>query len=120
MIAHRKLNDYWRRERAKKRGGGKLRNLGDFDETGGRERFADEHTPRQSMLVRYQELSDALAKAIARLNEKHRRVIEMRLFQGKPFAAIMPVLGYTKEVTVRSLYMRALQKLQELMQPFAD
>jgi RNA polymerase sigma factor (sigma-70 family) len=120
MIAHRKLNDYWRRERAKKRGGGRLRNLGDFDETGGRDHFADERTPRQSMLVRYQELSDTLGKAIAQLNEKHRRVIELRLFQGRPFAAIMPMLGYTKEVTVRSLYMRALQKLQELMAEFAD
>lgn len=120
MITHRKLNDYWRRERAKKRGGGKLKHLGDFDETGGRERFADERTPRQSMLVRYKELQDSLHKALAELSDKHKRVIELRLFQGKSFAEIMPLLGYTKEVTVRSLHMRALQRLQELMAGFAD
>jgi RNA polymerase sigma factor (sigma-70 family) len=119
MITHRKLNDYWRRERAKKRGGGKLKHLGDFDETGGRERFADDRMPRQSMLVRYQELQGALHKALGELSDKHKRVIELRLFQGKSFAEIMPVLGYTKEVTVRSLHMRALQRLQELMAGFA-
>lgn len=118
MIAHRKLNDYWRRTRAKKRGGGRLRHLGDFDETGGRERFADERTPRQSMLVRYQELRESLQRALDQLSDKHKRVIELRLFQGKSFAEIMPLLGYTKEVTVRSLHMRALQRLQELMAPF--
>jgi RNA polymerase sigma factor (sigma-70 family) len=118
MIAHRKLNDYWRRTRAKKRGGGKQKHLSDFDETGGRERFADDRFPRQSMLVRYQELRDSLQKALGELSDKHKKVLEMRLFQGKSFAEIMPVLGYTKEVTVRSLHMRALQRLQELMAPF--
>ena len=118
MIAHRKLNDYWRRARAKKRGGGKLKHLGDFDETGGRERFADERTPRQSMLVRYGELRDSIEKALCELSDKHKRVLELRLFQGKSFAEIMPLLGYTKEVTVRSLHMRALQRLQELLAPF--
>jgi hypothetical protein len=44
----------------------------------------------------------------------------MRLFQGKSFAEIMPLLGYDKEVTVRSLHLRALTRLQELMQPFDD
>lgn len=120
MIAHRKLNDYWRRERAKKRGGGKLRHLGDFDESGGREHFADDRFPRQSMLVRYQELQDSLQKALGELSDKHKRVLELRLFQGKSFAEIMPMLGYTKEVTVRSLHMRALQRLQELMAGFAN
>jgi RNA polymerase sigma factor (sigma-70 family) len=118
MIAHRKLNDYWRRTRAKKRGSGKLKHLGDFDETGGRERFADERFPRQSMLVRYEELRTKLLEALAQLSDKHKRVLELRLFQGKSFAEIMPLLGYTKEVTVRSLHMRALQRLQELMAPF--
>ncbi|HEX6810847.1 MAG TPA: sigma-70 family RNA polymerase sigma factor [Planctomycetota bacterium] len=119
MIAHRKLNDYWRRTRAKKRGGGKLRHLGEFDETGGRDHFADDRVPRQSMLLRYEELQGALKKALAELNDKHKRVIELRLFQGKSFAEIMPVLGYTKEVTVRSLHMRALQRLQELLSQFS-
>lgn len=118
MVADRKLKDYWRRTRAKKRGGGKVKHLGDFDETSGREHFADEKVERQSMLVRYKELRGALDHALDQLSEKHKRVIEMRMFQGKSFAEIMPVLGYTKEVTVRSLHMRALQRLQELMSEF--
>ena len=120
MIAHRKLNDYWRRTRAKKRGGGRQRHLGEFDEVGGRERFADERVERQSMLVRYQELRESLQRALGELSDKHKRVIELRLFQGKSFAEITPLLGYTKEVTVRSLHMRALQRLQELLAPFAE
>lgn len=118
MIADRKLKDYWRRTRAKKRGGGKVKHLGDFDETGGRERFPDEKVERQSMLVRFKELRSALDEALAQLSDKHKRVIELRLFQGKSFAEIMPILGYTKEVTVRSLHMRALHRLQELLAPF--
>jgi RNA polymerase sigma factor (sigma-70 family) len=120
MIAHRKLNDYWRRERSKKRGGGRTRHLGDFDETGGQERFADERVPRQSMLVRLGELQDSLHKALGELSDKHKRVLELRLFHGKSFAEIMPLLGYSKEVTVRSLHMRALQRLQELLAGFAS
>lgn len=119
-VANRKLTDIWRRARTMKRGRGRQRHLGDFDETGGRDHFADERTPRQSMLVRYQELSDSVQKALTQLNAKHKRVIELRMFQGKPFAQIMPELGYTKEVTVRSLYMRAVQRLQELLTGFAD
>lgn len=120
MVAHRKLNDYWRRARAKKRGGGKLRHLGEFDEIGGQDRMADPKVQRQSMLVRYQELTESLQRALQQLSDKHKRVIELRLFQGKPFAEVMGELGYTKEVTVRSLYMRALQRLQELLPGFAD
>jgi RNA polymerase sigma factor (sigma-70 family) len=118
MIADRKLKDYWRRTRAKKRGSGKVRHLGEFDETGGRERFADDKVQRQSMLVRFEELRSALDQALAQLSDKHKRVIELRMFQGKSFAEIMPLLGYTKEVTVRSLHMRALHRLQELMAEF--
>jgi RNA polymerase sigma factor (sigma-70 family) len=120
MVADRKLKDYWRRTRAQKRGGGKVQHLGDFDESGGRDRFEDEKVERQSMLVRYQELQGALDAALSQLSEKHKRVIEMRMFQGKSFAEIMPALGYSKEVTVRSLHMRALQRLQELMGQFGS
>ena len=117
-IADRKLKDSWRRARAQKRGKGDERHLGDFDEAGGRERFVDERVERQSMLVRFQELRSALDAALGELSEKHKRVIELRLFQGKSFAEIAPELGYDKEVTVRSLHMRALQRLQELLAAF--
>jgi RNA polymerase sigma factor (sigma-70 family) len=118
-VAQRKLHDYWRRARAQKRGGGRTRHLGEFDEVGGRERFADERVERQSMLVRYQELQERLRRALDELSDRHKRVIELRLFQGKSYAEIMPLLGYDKEVTVRSLHMRALQRLQELLADLA-
>ena len=117
-IADRKLKDYWRRARAQKRGGGNVQHLGDFDEQGGRERFEDERVERQSMLVRFQELRSAVDSALDELSEKHKRVIELRMFQGKSFAEIAPELGYDKEVTVRSLHMRAMQRLQELLAAF--
>lgn len=117
-ITDRKLKDYWRRARAKKRGGGKVRHLGEFDEVGGRERFADEKVERQSMLVRFAELRAAFDRALLQLSDKHKRVIELRMFQGKSFAEIAPLLGYDKEVTVRSLHMRALRRLQELLAEF--
>ena len=71
------------------------------------------------MIVRYQELRGALDVALDQLSDKHKRVIELRMFQGKSFAEIMPELGYSKEVTVRSLHMRAMQRLQELLGSFS-
>ncbi len=118
-ITQRKLSDYWRRARAQKRGGGKTKHLGDLDETGGREAFADDKVERQSMILRYKELREGLERALAELSDRHKRVLELRLFQGKSYAEIMPLLGYDKEVTVRSLHMRALQRLQELLGGFA-
>ena len=118
-IVSRKLHDVWRRARAQKRGGGNQAHLGDFDEDGGADRFADEKVPRQSMLLRYQELSESLQRALSQLSDKHKRVIELRMLQGQPFAVVMQEMGYTKEVTVRSLYMRAMQRLQELLAQFA-
>lgn len=120
MVTMRKLTDTWRRARTQKRGGGRHKHLGDFDETGGKEHFADESVPRQSMLVRYQELTQALDKALQQLGDKHKRVIELRLFQGRAYSEITTELGYTKEVTVRSLYMRAVQRLQELLVEFGE
>lgn len=117
-IAQRKLTDAWRHERAHKRGRGKQRHLGEFDESGGQGHFADERTPRQSMFVRLGELGAALDAALLQLGEKYRRVIELRLFQGKSYAEIAPEMGYDKEVTVRSLYMRATEQLQDLLRPF--
>jgi len=120
MVAQRKLIDIWRRARADKRGRGKVRHLGDFDEDGGREHFADDRTVRPSVMVRFDELSRSMREAMAKLSDKHRRVIELRMLQGKAYAEMLDDLGYTKEVTVRSLYMRAMQELQALLQPFAD
>jgi RNA polymerase sigma factor (sigma-70 family) len=120
MVAKRKLLDIWRRARADKRGKGKTRHLGDFDEEGGRERFADERTLRPSVLVRYDELSRSMLEAMKQLSDKHRRVIELRMFQGKAYSEMLEELGYTKEVTIRSLYMRAVQELQVLLSQFAD
>ncbi|MCR9247825.1 MAG: sigma-70 family RNA polymerase sigma factor [bacterium] len=119
-ITQRKLNDYWRRARAQKRGGGNTRHLGDLDESGGRERFEDERVERQSMIVRYKELQEGLQQALTELSDRHKRVLELRLFQGKSYAEIMPMLGYDKEVTVRSLHMRAMQRLQELLAGYAS
>jgi RNA polymerase sigma factor (sigma-70 family) len=117
-IAHRKLADVWRRAKSQKRGGGRVRHLGEFDESGGREHFADPNTPRPSMLARHGELQQALVAALDQLGAKHKKVLELRLFQGLSFAEIAPRLGYQKEVTVRSLHMRALQRLQELLAGF--
>ena len=120
-IAHRKLTDWWRRERAQKRGGHRVRvqpTGPDGGEDRGMDEFADESSARQSMYARYTELTKGLEAALGRLSDKHRRVLEMRLFQRMSFAEIAPRLGYTKEVTVRSLHFRALQRLQELLAEF--
>lgn len=119
IIAQRKLGDLWRRARATKRGKGKARHLSEFDETGGQDHFADPKVERQSMIVRHKELQGRLAEALKELGDKHRRVIELRMFQGRPFVEVAAELGYDKEVTVRSIYLRAVRRLQVLLEDFA-
>lgn len=119
QITHRKLGDSWRRARAAKRGGGKTHHLGQLGDEEDPPQFADPRVERQSMLARYGELRDSLDKALEGLGGKHKQVIELRLFQGRSFAEIAPLLGYDKEVTVRSLYMRAMQRVQEVLAGFA-
>lgn len=118
-VAQRKLGDLWRRARATKRGKGKARHLSEFDETGGQDHFADPKVERQSMIVRHKELQERLALALQELGDKHRRVIELRMFQGRPFVEVAAELGYDKEVTVRSIYLRAIRRLQVLLDDFA-
>lgn len=118
-IAQRKLGDLWRRARATKRGKGKARHLSEFDETGGQDHFADPKVERQSMIVRHKELQERLGEALKELGDKHRRVIELRMFQGRPFVEVAAELGYDKEVTVRSIYLRAVRRLQVLLEDFA-
>lgn len=118
-VAHRKLGDLWRRARADKRGKGKARHLSEFDETGGPDHFADPKVERQSMILRHKELQERLVAALDQLGDKHRRVIELRLFQGRPFVEVAAELGYDKEVTVRSIYLRAVRRLQVLLEDFA-
>jgi RNA polymerase sigma-70 factor (ECF subfamily) len=56
--------------------------------------------------------ADALRQAIARLPPHYREVIQLRHFDGLPFAEVARQMGYTEEA-VRKIWSRALQRLAE-------
>jgi RNA polymerase sigma-70 factor, ECF subfamily len=69
-------------------------------------------SPSEAFLAREQDVS--LEKALLQLPEDHRRVIELRNFEGLPFEEIGRRMDRSAD-TARKLWGRALKKLQALM-----
>jgi len=119
-IAESKVVDMWRRGSAKKRGGGRERNTAELTDTSLFGQIADDRLQRQSAVARCGEIRARMAKVAESLSAKHREVLELRETEGLPFAEIAERMGYKKEVTVRSLYMRAKLCRAELMREFDE
>ncbi len=114
-IAESKLIDLWRRADAKKRGGGRERHIGSFDGVGIRDRMPDDRGMAQSGAARQKELEAGLLAIQGKLSAKHRQVLELREEMELPFEDIAVRMGYSKAVTVRSLFMRARVRRAELL-----
>lgn len=115
-ILRRKLLDLHRRAAADKRGGGRERLFGDYENAdGGPPSVADAKWVSQSVVMRRRETSDCVARQMLKLPEKYRDVLRLRDEEGLTFPKIMVQLGYNREVTVRSVYMRAKERQLELV-----
>ncbi len=115
-VLRRKLLDLHRRAAADKRGGGRERLLGDYEsETGSPPSVADAKWVSQSVVMRRRETADCVARQMQKLPEKYRDVLRLRDEEGLTFPKIMTMLGYNREVTVRSVYMRAKERQIELV-----
>ncbi len=69
-----------------------------------------------SVQAQRREAAAVVADQLAELPEHHREVVVLRNLQGMPFADIATRLG-KNESTVRSLWVRALDKLRRMNQP---
>ncbi len=59
----------------------------------------------------WREEADRVDAALARLPEDHRRVIELRNREGRPFGEIGDILGRSADAA-RMLWFRAVERLQ--------
>jgi RNA polymerase sigma-70 factor (ECF subfamily) len=71
--------------------------------------------PSPSALASQREEEELLRRALARLSDKERRVIELRHKERWEFAAIGAELGISKEAA-RKTFARAIEKLQEIIE----
>jgi len=119
VIAKHALVDMQRRAASVGRGGGDERLLGDVEAAAGGGIGAAPDQERQSVLARVGEMERGIQDVLATMDDKYRQVLELRMLQDLSYKEIAPLLGYEREVTVRSLYMRARSVLQKELQRFA-
>jgi RNA polymerase sigma-70 factor (ECF subfamily) len=109
--------DRFRRAKAEKRGGGRVRVLSSFRQSGDEQEeltamvFAGKD-PTPSAELSAKELGERLEKALLDLAEHHREVIVLRLLCDLSYQEIGRQLGIDQEATVRKLYSRAMAKLR--------
>ncbi|MCA8958043.1 MAG: RNA polymerase sigma factor [Planctomycetes bacterium] len=114
-IAVNKVRDRARLRGAKKRGGGREKLMRDaFHSTFGEPAIASP-LARPSQIVSAREFEKKLAEALARLEEKHRTILDLRDHCEMAYEEIATEMGYKKAATMRSLYKRAKERLRELL-----
>lgn len=75
----------------------------------------DGHVETPSQLVMQKELQLQVADALTQLSEDHQEVIILRNMQRLPFDEVAERMGRTRPAT-QMLWMRAIKKLQEVLQ----
>jgi RNA polymerase sigma-70 factor (ECF subfamily) len=86
---------------------------GDDSARGDRELDGDVETPSQLIMQKERELQ--VADALTQLSEDHQEVIILRNMQRLPFDEVAERMGRTRPAT-QMLWMRAIKKLQEVLQ----
>jgi len=111
VLSHN-TQDYIRRQRAAKRGGGRDLPLDAESRVGLGPLQADLPTPSQMLIAHEREL--ALADCLSRLTPDHQEVLQLRSLQRLPFDEVAQRMGRTRPA-VQMLWMRAIQKLELLL-----
>jgi RNA polymerase sigma factor (sigma-70 family) len=70
--------------------------------------------PTPSLALRRQEQDVALERALAKLSESQRRVVELRYRDGHDYRQIAETMAIS-EVAARKLYSRAIEQLRKLL-----
>lgn len=119
-IVLNKIRDLAKREKAQKRGGGKVQRLADLADTTTAEPAIPARGPTPTQVAREHELAEAEQEALVQLPERHREVIVFHDLLGMSHAEIAPRLGYKTDAPPRALYNRARKKLSEILRRFEE
>ncbi|MEM7231958.1 MAG: sigma-70 family RNA polymerase sigma factor [Planctomycetota bacterium] len=106
-------NDYFRRARAEKRGGGKVRAFSSYQGEDITTILFQGNDPTPSAEVGKKEALERVEQVLIDLKEHHREVIVLRLFCEMSYEEIGKEIGIAEEPTVRKLFSRAMAELRK-------
>lgn len=119
-IVLNKIRDFAKRDKAQKRGGGKVQRLADLADTTTAEPAIPARGPTPTQIAREHELAEAEQAALVQLPERYREVIVFHDLLGMSYAEIAPKLGYATDAPPRALHNRARKKLGVLLSRFDE
>lgn len=110
------LRDLLRRGQAAKRGGGKAHAFADLEQSLSESLFPGRELS-VSQVVQGRELEERVEAGMLQLGARYREVIVLRVHGGLGFREIAEVMGLPSENTANVLFLRARQRLRELLEP---
>jgi RNA polymerase sigma factor (sigma-70 family) len=114
-IAVNKIRDRARQRNAQKRGSGRERLMRDAFQSSNPDPGVASPLARPSEICRGREFEAKIAEALEQLDDRHRRIIDLRDHCEMAYEEIAGEMGYKKAATMRSLYKRAKTRLRELL-----
>lgn len=112
-VAENRIRDVVRRAHAEKRGAGRARTFSAADSGSLSSSIFAGNEPTPSEMARGSELEERLERALLALDERDRRVIELRRLTGMTYEEIAAELELGGASSARSLFARALGKLSD-------
>lgn len=114
-LAHNTIRDRARKATAQKRDADRARPLHEVRAFALSDSIIASREPTPSELAMGRELEDKLEAALLQLDERQRRVIELRRICEMSFEEIAAELGLGAQSSARALFSRALNHLSELL-----
>ena len=114
-IVQNNIADMRRKSMTIKRGSGRVRPAACFGTTVLMDALSACHRPSPSQAAIANETEAKLEAALLRLDDRHRKVIDLRKLCGMNYSVIAEEMGLGSESSARSLFARALGRLTELL-----
>ena len=108
----REVVDTLRTQTRKKRGGGEIRRIGDYDASLLRSSIFGVDLESPSQHVRAEELAERIQDALLEMPAHERDLIILRALCGMSYEEMASEFGMSREGTLRVAYSRALRKLE--------
>ena len=112
-LVENRIRDAARRTGALKRGAGKERTFAAYDSSVLSDSVLAGRDPTPSQVLQGRELEERLENALLQLDERHRRVIELRRLCELEYQEIAEELGLSGASSARSLFARAMNALSQ-------
>jgi RNA polymerase sigma-70 factor (subfamily 1) len=114
-VVENTIRDHWRRQHAQKRGEGRVKPFASYRTSVLAQSGLAGVDPSPSEVASLRETEERIERALLELDERDRRVIDMRSLCGMTYEEIARELELGHESSARSLFSRAAAKLSALL-----